>query len=194
MRARDNPLRADRVATVRFRLDAIEPGLTWEALLARLESLGWRGAIIGPEGSGKTTLLEDLAPHLSAKGWRVLWLRLSREKPRFAPGFLEAFYGTLTLHDFILFDGAEQLPGLAWRRFLRDSQHAAGLVVTTHRSGLLPPLAHCRTNPQLLGEILGEMLDDDAARWQGEVENLWVRHHGDLRQALRELYDAYAEM
>ena len=194
MKARHNPFRAERVLQVRFRLDAIEPNLSWEALTTRLEALDWRGALVGPEGSGKTTLLEDLEAPLTARGLRVRHLRLSREAPSFAPGFLAQFYDSLMPNDCVLFDGAEQMSRLAWRRFERESRRAAGLVVTTHRAGLLPALAQCQTSPQLLRAILVQLLGDDAAQWDDEIETLWARHDGNLRLALRELYDVYAGM
>jgi hypothetical protein len=70
MRARDNPFSTDRVLRVRYR----PQGVTWDALMARLEALGWRAAIVGPEGAGKTTMLEDLQPRLAARGFATHWL------------------------------------------------------------------------------------------------------------------------
>ncbi|MBK8000329.1 MAG: hypothetical protein IPK15_16805 [Verrucomicrobia bacterium] len=84
MRARDNPFSTDRVLRVRYRLR----GESWDSLLSRLAALKYRGAIVGPEGAGKTTLLEDLEPHLVAKGFEVVSLRLTRELPRFEDGVL----------------------------------------------------------------------------------------------------------
>lgn len=192
MKARQNPLRADRVLQVRFRLAAIEPDLSWEVLLDRLGAQHWRGALVGPEGSGKTTLLEDMAPHLVARGLRTKQLQLSREAPRFAPGFLAQFCDGLESQDCVLFDGAEQMSRLTWRRFLHQARRAGGLVITSHRAGLLPILVQCRTTPALLHDILVQLLGDDAARWDSET--LWTRHGGNVRLALRELYDQYAEM
>jgi hypothetical protein len=51
MRARDNPFAVRRVLKLRYRLS--ESG--WDELLARLERLDHRAAIVGAEGSGKTT-------------------------------------------------------------------------------------------------------------------------------------------
>src|SRR5437868_15544127 len=82
VKARDNPFAADRVLRVRYR----PQGWTWEQLLARLEQLDYRGAIVGPEGRGKTTLLEDLGERLKGRGHNVRHLGLTRERPRFEPG------------------------------------------------------------------------------------------------------------
>ena len=74
MRARDNPYAAHRVLKVRYRLTESQ----WQELLARLDELGYRAAIVGPQGSGKTTLLEDLAERLSARGFRIRLERVAR--------------------------------------------------------------------------------------------------------------------
>jgi Flp pilus assembly CpaF family ATPase len=115
--AAENPFRASRILAFRYRfLDS-----DWDAILARLEALGMRGAIVGPEGSGKTTLLEDLGERLERSGRRVR-----------------------------LLDGAERLSRRQWRHVLRGAREAGGLVVTAHREGLLPTLLRTRTTPEIL--------------------------------------------
>ena len=184
MRARDNPFRTERVMTVRYRLS-----VSWEAFLAGLDRLGRRAAIVGPQGSGKTTLLEDLAPRLRERGFALRELRLDDETPRFEPDFLEEFFASLGGRDFILFDGAEQLDRGAWSRFERRSRAAAGLVVTSHRPGLLPTLLETSTSPELLEGLVEELLGE---RVSEPLAPLHQRHQGNLREALRELYDRYA--
>src|SRR5262245_34345468 len=100
MRARDNPFATARVHQIRYRFD----GTTWEDLMARLQSLRWRGAIVGGEGAGKTTLLEDFGPRLRERGWDVVWLRLTREQPRFADPTLSTLAPGLIPKTFVLFD------------------------------------------------------------------------------------------
>lgn len=191
MKARLNPLRVERILQVRFRLDSIEPGLALDELLTRWEKQGQRGALIGPHGSGKTTLLEDLAAPLTARGYQILNLHLSREKRQFS---LEDWHGlqNMTPQTVILLDGAEQLNFLNWLHFKQASKKARGVLITSHRAGLLPTLLECRTSPQLLRGILHQILGNDAAIWDVECEVLWKRHQGDLRLALREIYDFYA--
>jgi len=187
MRARDNPFRSERVLEVRYR-----PAGGWDALLARLESLGRRAAIVGPKGSGKTTLLEDLAPRIRASGFQVRELRLDAETPRFEPGFLDGFFATLGPRDVILFDGAEQLGRVAWARFERRTRKAGGLVVTSHRSGLLPTLIETSTTPELLDLLVEQILGDRAVEVRPLTPMLFRKHGGNLREAMRELYDHYA--
>lgn len=186
MRARDNPFRTDRVLAVRYRLT----GGSWDDLLDRLDALGRRAAIVGPRGTGKTTLLEDLAPRLRARGFGVRELRLDEEAPDFAPDFLDRLFGSVGERDVLLLDGAEQMGRTSWARFERRSRAAGGLIVTSHRAGLLPTLIETRTSPDLLAALVEQLLGERPA----ELRGLFEKHAGNLREALRELYDRYAAL
>jgi hypothetical protein len=209
-----NPFRSECVERLRYRLD--DTG--WNALLDRLAALDHRAALVGPCGSGKTTLLEELRDRFAARGVPTAHLRLGIERPatfgaEFAR-FLADAPGRL-----LFLDGAEQLNWWQWRRFKRASRAAAGLVITTHRAGRLPTLRRCETSPGLLGELVAELeagqsgsrrhplaLFDDRQEsapanvgghgGTGEDErrkcfDLWHRHGGNVRNALRELYDRW---
>jgi predicted AAA+ superfamily ATPase len=188
VRARDNPFRSDCVLAVRYRL----PAGNWDDLFVRLDSMNNRAAIVGPQGSGKTTLLEDLAPRLRARGFAVRELRLDTESPRFEPGFLDRFFASVGPRDFILFDGAEQLGRIEWFRFERRTRAAGGLVVTSHRAGLLPALIETSTTPELLDGLVEQILGGRASELRPLTPALFVKHRGNLREALRELYDHFA--
>lgn len=167
---------------------------TPEDLLQRLRRLGYRGAIVGPKGTGKTTLLEDLEPKLAALGFNVKRLRLDDRMSSFPRGFLRRFFAHLTLVDVILFDGAERLNRLAWHRFKLKSRKARGLVITSHRPGMLRTLKECSTTPELLNEILIDLLDAEPGTNRDAAIALHQKHNGNLRDALREMYDLYAGM
>ena len=93
--------------------------------------------------------------------------------------------------DIVLFDGADLMSRLAWARFKRRTRRAAGLIVTSHRPGVLPTLIECRTTPELLDDIVVQILGDGAGL--GELPHrLFEKHQGNLRDALRELYDMYS--
>jgi ABC-type cobalamin/Fe3+-siderophores transport system ATPase subunit len=176
----DNPFAVHRVTRERYRLTAAE----WQALVTRLRQRDWRGEIVGPHGSGKTTLLEDLATKLEAQSWHVHLLRFNAHQPRL--GHLASW----DRDHIILVDGAEQLNIFDWRRLLRSSRRAGGLIVTTHRRRRLPLVHSCETSPELLSELaasLGERLPATACA------DLHARHRGNLRAALRELYDRWAD-
>ena len=178
-RACDNPFAVHRVLRERYRLSAVE----WQALMARLERLGWRGAIVGPHGSGKTTLLEDLAGRLERQARRIHWLRFSTDQRRLA------FVPRWEAADFVLCDGAEQLSFPDWRRVAAGARNAGGLVITTHRAGRLPLLHRCETSPDLLHSLIASLGEPLSTRECGELH---ARHDGNLRAALRELYDRWA--
>ena len=184
MKARDNPLASDRIlALVRYR----PLGWTWNDLLARLDAQQWRCAIVGPKGSGKTTLVEDLAERLTAAGRRWRMIRLSEEDGRIAPGALRR----LARDEIVFVDGAEQLPLPRWLWLRWQTRRAAGLIVTTHSRGRLSTLLETTTSPQLLHEILGDLLGCHAVS-PAAAAALHARHGGNIRDALRELYDQFA--
>lgn len=166
---------------------------TFDALLDRFDAMGRRAAVVGPHGSGKTTLLEDLAPRLRSRGLAVRELRLDADHPRFEGPFLEEFFPSVGARDVILLDGAEQLGWFDWSRFERRSRVAGGLIVTSHRPGLLPTLIETSTTPELLDGLVEEILGTRAAEVRPLTPKLFERHRGNLREALRELYDRFAD-
>lgn len=191
MKARDNPFSAERVLRVRYRLGG-GTAFAWPQLWSRLENLRFRAAIVGPRGSGKTTLIEDLADFLSDQGFRPRPLRLDEEEPALRPAILRRLRDEIAARDFVLLDGAEQLGWIAWRRFTAATRRAGGLVITRHRPGGLPTLLECRTTPRLLEGIVTELLGDETPLAALRLPELYRRHDGNLREALRELYDRFA--
>ena len=189
MKARDNPFATDRVLRIRYR----PQGCTWEELLTRLAYLRYRAAIVGPDGTGKTTLLEDLESRLATLGFTPKPLRLDEAHRRFAPDFARVFFAQLGPRDIILLDGAEQMSRWAWWRFRSLSRKAGGLVITSHRPGLLPTLLEARTTPELLHEIVSDLLGAQAEAVRHQTRHLFHQHRGNLREVLRELYDCFAE-
>lgn len=184
--ARDNPFSTDRVLRERYRFSERE----WAQLQEKLAYHCGRGALVGPKGSGKTTLLEDLRTRLTRPGRRITLIRLSAEAPKLPRAFNTTFFARLDQNDAILLDGAEQLSWFKWFLFRWQSRHAGFVIVTTHRSGRLPLLHRCSTTPLLLRALvraLGEELPPT------EAARLHRRHRGNIREALRELYDRHAE-
>jgi len=188
MRARDNPFRTERIHRIRY-----EPqGISWVELWDRIVAMSFRGALVGPEGSGKTTLLEDLSPRLIAAGFGTRSLRLNWENPRFSSDQIDQLLAADLSNDVILFDGAEQLGRLAWRRFVANTLRARGLIITSHGPGLLPTILDCHTSPALFQTIVSRLLEENESIAPDEVRDLWQKHHGNIREALRELYDRYS--
>jgi hypothetical protein len=153
--------------------------------------LRFRAAIVGPHGRGKTTLLEDLGRRLEERGFRLRRITLHQSDRRLTGEQSEVLNG-LRSREVLCLDGAEQLGLLAWRRVERRSRAAAGLLITSHRPRLLPTLVECETSPELLTEILRDLLGTETGDLRLLSEDLFSRHRGNLRDALRELYDLHA--
>ncbi len=188
MKARDNPFSTDRVLGVRYQLLHDD----WPGLLARLARMDYRAAIVGPHGVGKTTLLEDLQEKLDARGMPSVSLRLDADHRAFERRALDDAFARVTPQHVICFDGAEQLTPFAWLRFKRRARGARGLIITSHKSGLLPTLIECGTSVELLDDIIRRLAPAAAADAAPTAGELFQKHHGDLRLALREMYDWYA--
>ncbi|HET9765441.1 MAG TPA: hypothetical protein VFS60_01265, partial [Thermoanaerobaculia bacterium] len=88
-------------------------------------------------------------------------------------------------------DGAQELAAGEWRRLREASRAAGGLLITSHRAGLLPTLHECRTTPELLDDLLGELLQGQS-RDEAAADTLFAHHRGNLRDALLSAYDSYA--
>jgi hypothetical protein len=198
VKARDNPFRVARVlSAIRYEFPACDDDHARDrdavSLLPRLEALGYRAAIVGPHGSGKTTLLEDLEDVLARRGFRIAHVRLDTDDPRL-PREWRSSARLLDAGDIVCLDGAEQLGPIAWLRFRWQARRAGGLIVTTHRHGRLATLIECTTSVGLLHRIIQRLAPHgpDALDTAPPAAELFARHRGNLRDALRELYDVYA--
>lgn len=187
MRARDNPFATERVLRLRYQFPTAD---SWPVLMARLASLNYRAAIVGPLGSGKTTLLEDLGGRLQNRGFRIHSIFLNDQDNAYPLKFMRTVARRLTSNDIILLDGCEQLNLFNWLRFRWDTRRAGGLIVTTHHPSRLPQLWQCETNPELLNNLIHQLLNRTASITSAsEIRRLYKSHDGNLREALRELYD-----
>jgi len=178
-RTRDNPAAVHRVLGERYRLSAFE----WSLLLHRFEVLGRRAAIIGGHGSGKTTLLEDLGERLHARGWGIHLVRVNADRPKLSE------LPDCDDHMIVLCDGAEQLNFFEWRRLRNSTRTAGGLVITMQYEGRLPTLHHCHSSPAVIRELAASL---GYSITPAEGVELHTRHDGNVRSALRELYDTWS--
>lgn len=187
MRAHENPFRSQQILRVRYQPQAE----SWDQITARLRDLRYRAAILGAEGSGKTTLLEDLQPRVADQGLRGVLVLHHAARPR--PDWQQL--ASLGEREVLLLDGADLLNTAQWWRLRWISRRFGGMVVTSHTRAMLPVLMRCQTSPQLLAQIIQQLVPpDDRPQASNLASELFVRHHGNLRDALREMYDRYAEM
>lgn len=187
MRARDNPFATERVLQLRYQFPIGTDG--WALLLNRLETLHFRAALVGPHGAGKTTLLEDLGCWLKDRGFRIHSVFLNEQDRAYPFDFFHRVKDEIGGKDIILLDGAEQLGAVNWYRFRWQARRAGGLIITSHLPGRFPLLWHCQTDPNLLADLVGRLVETSSLPDQNQMQQLYDRHHGNLRDALRELYD-----
>ncbi len=187
MRPCDNPFSAQRVERIGYR-----PASALPALTARLEQLDYRAAIIGPDGSGKTTLLADIGKQVVMQGFAVECVFVNDTAPLTSVRQRELL-DVITRDTIVLLDGADHLPAFVWHRLKKDVlKSARGLVITSHKSDLLPTLVTCSTSVELCTQIVSELL---AGARLGDAEllaEIYRRNAGNIRNALRELYDVWA--
>lgn len=189
MKARDNPFSVDRIHAIRYRpLD-----VTFDEILLRLRELNYRAAIVGPDGSGKTTLLEDLQHALQRKGLKTRMVFVNDTSPFDAPA-CRRLLSELNRDEILLLDGADLISRACWSLLKRHTiTHTLGLVITSHKLGLLPTLIDCATTPALLEDIVNELQPPDHSVHADVLNTLYRRHNGNLRDCLRELYDLCAQ-
>ncbi|MGC4030702.1 MAG: ATP-binding protein [Tepidisphaeraceae bacterium] len=196
---RENPFRVDRVSTLPF-IGANVPALA-EAFL----KLG-RAAIVGQHGTGKSTLLRTLGDYLTEAGYEVKHISLPgsataaerRAALNFSVGARPASpegvdcpsratqASPLQNGEVVLFDGFEQLGWLQRRRVLRWPR----LLVTAHAPTRLPTLITLKPTLAELDRVIERLLPDADAEVRSFARAAFVRHRGDVRATLFDLYDA----
>lgn len=183
--ARHNPFAMHRIHSIRY----MPQTCTWPELLERLRTMEYRGAIVGPEGSGKTTLLEDLGRHLAEEGrtCRSIFITLDVKVP---PREIRAAVNAAD-YDILLIDGADHLHPLVFGIIEhKTARGRKGLVITSHRPNLLPTLIECHTSPDLFGQIVETLAPSGDC--PENIAAVYHKHKGNIRDALRELYDLTA--
>lgn len=187
LKARHNPFSNDRIeAQIEF--DPAWCGTSWEEILQRWETLNDRAAIVGPHGSGKTFFLRAFEKRLDKPVARFFlndekpamnsadWLRLRRSVDRGAVIFL---------------DGAERLGGRRWRQFIHTVGGHGRALLTQHRKARWPALVETRSSPKLLAHLIDQLSGKHVDTV--DIEALFNRHRGNLREALWDCYDLAAK-
>jgi hypothetical protein len=206
---KNNPFRTSRIEALPFRDPSSPQDARFvEGLLERWNSLDRRGVLVGPKGHGKTTLLEELEFQLEARGFELRRARLRIESPTPDPATRRHLGDGLHDGVVISIDGLDLLRPLTWWRLRRGWRAAGGILATSHRPGRLPTLYEHRSTPELLRQLVRELLDDTDHRLvepslvesslvepslvEPRLEELFARHQGNVRECFRELYDEFA--
>lgn len=190
MRARENPFRSDRIERIAYRFERD----TWDTLLERFARLSRRAAIVGPEGTGKTTLLEQTAGRLSEIGCNAVLERMSPADGAAHAGRILRRASALAARDVLLLDGADHLPPLAWLRLRRRTRSAGGLLITSHRAGMLPTLIDTSVSLRTVREVVAELLGGGCPAIDRVLPGLLAGRCGNVRLVLRDLYDLYGRL
>ena len=186
-----NPFSASRVrpGTIDYRFgDEEGDDAALDRLLERWCACGRQGALVGPHGAGKSTLLHSLRRRLAERGERTLLLRpaLRRRNSPYVRRILVAPRPRI-----LLVDGWEMLPRRLRRTLLRPPTVGGfGVIATTHRPCRAPVLA--RVEPTVDAALrVAQALAPNCRGLpeRAEIEQLFARRGGNLRELLFDLYD-----
>jgi len=186
----DNPFRSGCVDGL-----AYQPvRSSWNEIERRLEQCRFRGAIVGPHGHGKSTLMEQIGQRFASRANRQAGYRDGNYYYfPIKPDAEQLAMLRAAIREYprlLLIDGYDLL---GWRDRMRVVFRGKPTLVTSHQRTPLATLLICRTTPTLLGELIGRLSPEVRGLLGDEqVAELHERHAGNVRDALRELYDRAA--
>lgn len=185
MPARHNPFAAARLHALGFLL----PEPDWHNLRQTLDRLNRTAAIVGPCGSGKTTLLNELERRFAQTGIPSRKIFISRDvRPPWRE--IRSAAAALPAAGVLLVDGMDHLARpRQWQLKRLARRREIGLLITSHREGILPTLYRCRPDPDLLVKVVTRLLDPRAPVETEHLKRLFAARNGNLRECLRQLYD-----
>lgn len=187
----ENPFRSGRVDALEYR----PVGSSWEKIEKRLADCRFRGALVGPHGHGKSTLMWQIGQRYASRANQLAGVEDGgfsyfqiKPEDREQPAALRA--AIREYPRLLLIDGYDML---SWRDRVRVVFRAKPTLVTSHRRTPLATLLVCRTTPGLLGDLV-ERLSPEVRGLLGDkhIAELHEGHGGNVRNALRELYDLVA--
>lgn len=194
MNAHQNPFHTDRLHSLGVRWP---DDMTQGDVVRLLDSVGWRGAIVGPHGSGKTQMLHELGHWLQSQKRDIWHLFLNESRKTFSVGEWHRMANEDVSQTILLIDGAEQLSRSQWRKTRQLCERAAGFIVTAHDETLMPALLKTATDQELLQILIHELVSPHR-ELEGmplpDAGELFRKHCGNLRDALRECFDLYARL
>lgn len=186
-----NPFASARIDALSYQF--VDQQQNWDTFFDHWQRLGFRGAIVGPCGHGKTTLLDAFSGVLQQRGFAVTRVSLFHGDRRFSRAQQTVIASAIRNEHVLLMDGMEQLRRVCWlvqTRFLWP--RSLKMLITSHVTGLLPTLYEARTSPELLKILVSQLVPAHGLTSE-QFEQLFLKHHGNLRMALLDLYDRVAQ-
>lgn len=159
-------------------------------LIARLATLHWRGAIVGPHGSGKSTLLEALKPELRAAGLREHAIVLRDRQSHLPRSYLRTLPHGCAV---VIIDGYEQLGWFERFQLKRlCQQRQLGLLVTAHAPTRIPMLIRLAPDEPLVHKLVAELTATvPTPVMPADVAASCACHGTNVREILFDLYDRH---
>lgn len=184
-RARDNPFATDRIEQA-VEFDPSWCDRSWSEIFERWQKLNHQAAVVGPHGSGKTFFLRAFEKRLDHP---VAHFFLNDEHAALSPDEWQRLQGATDADSVIFLDGAERLGWNNWRKFRRLVSQQK-VIVTQHRQARWPTLLNTFTSPGLLAHLVKTLSTESLSNF--ETTAILGRHKGNLREALWECYDRFA--
>lgn len=213
MAAKSNPFASHRIRP--DQVDFIGPWDEVEQCVARFETCGRMGQIVGPHGAGKTTFTFAMERWLAPSTSRIRRI-IIRENQQIQTSIREitgSLGGNETTQiakplvasvnaknvknasgELLIVDGIERISRLNRWLLMRSCRlEKFGLIVTTHRPIRGLPILHC-IQPDVMNfrEMVNRLSPDTFS--QEEIDRVFYDHDGDQREALLSLYDRFHEL
>lgn len=190
-RARDNPFAMHHVERIPFKFDVGD----WCLHLQRLRQLNYCGAIVGPEGAGKTTLLLELQEKLTREfsKERKIQFVLIEENSRIRRTQIQTLAKAANENPILLIDGSERANWLQRKQLFRLSSNGTGVIVAVHQVCQIPTWITCSVSQQLMVYTLEHLVGDASRRLRELADLRFQERDGNIRMALRDLYDDWSE-
>lgn len=170
-------------------LDNLGHILDVAAMIPVLPAAGRIAAIVGPHGHGKSTLLAAIVRQSSALGRRVVCIGV--DGPAAAVAAVAAI-ARVPPGSLVCIDGWDRMRcGTSWAARVLATRRGCGMLVTTHTDAGLPVLARCESSPAILAKLIGLLPDHGGRITPTDVDEAFLRHAGDVRESLFELYDRF---
>ncbi|MDB2686780.1 hypothetical protein N9Y42_06170 [Mariniblastus sp.] len=177
-----NPFRTELLERISFRFESGD----WDSNLLRLEQMNYRAAIVGRKGSGKTTLLEQLQTRLQQH-----YVSLPHDRTCHSQVLTETIAASRA-GQIVLLDGIERFSFWQRQSLFRNTIAGPGLIVIVHRKCRLKTWVHCRTDDQLMTQLIKDLgFVDPSVVKAGQAA--FKKCRGNVREAFLELYDRFAD-